>query len=264
MSPQRRASERRLLDELTRINNDYGVLQRSTLQDLARNRQSLSQAQGLLGAVVHDMRTPLQAVLGFAEFLLDEDLEPRQRDLVERIARSGKVMADLTDDLLESVASGATALDVETLDLATLLDEVVAHYNLLAQRPGVRVELATPASRSVEVVGSASKLRRMLDNLIGNAVKFSPEGGTVHASLSSDAAGVLLTVSDEGPGIDPSQHDAVFAPFHRASGTVAVPGVGLGLAIVKQIVERHGGSIAIDSRLGEGATFTVRLPPTSP
>ena len=104
----------------------------------------------------------------------------------------------------------------------------------------------------------------MLDNLLTNAIKFSPAGGTVRVGLSVHDRDVDISISDQGPGIDPAQQEVVFAPFHRAPGTARVPGVGLGLAIVKQIVERHGGTVSLVSQRGQGATFTVRLPrPTS-
>lgn len=263
MSPARRAQERQLLDELTRITNDYGVLQRAALKDLARSRQELARTQGVLGSVAHDLRTPLQAVIGFAEFLLAQDLDPKQRDLVERIVRSGTVMAELTDDLLQTVAGGAATLDVEQVDLTAVVDEVVSRHNLLSARP--RVAVTGSARLGVVLVeGDPSKLRRVLDNLIGNALKFSPESGTVRVTLDLQDSEAVLEVSDEGPGIDPSQQDAVFAPFHRVPGATTVPGVGLGLSIVKQIVEAHAGTVAVRSAPGSGATFVVRLPAVPP
>lgn len=260
MSPARRAQDRRLLDELTRITNHYGVMQRSALKDLARTRRELAQAQGVLGHVAHDLRTPLQAVIGFAEFLLEQDLEPRQRDLVERIVRSGLVMAELTEDLLATVAGRGTALQVERVDLTGLVHEVASHHQLVAARAGGSVTVEDALAPDVVVDGDRSKLRRVLDNLVSNAVKFSPPGGTVRVSLTQHGSEARLEVADEGPGIDPSQRDAVFAPFHRAPGSTTVPGVGLGLSIVKEIVDAHGGVVTIDDSGPVGSIFVVRLP----
>jgi signal transduction histidine kinase len=100
----------------------------------------------------------------------------------------------------------------------------------------------------------------VLDNLVGNAVKFSPVDGSVTVSLALHGDTVVISVSDEGPGIEPAEHEAVFEPFHRTAAAELVPGTGLGLSIARQIVERHGGTIGLRSEPGHGATFTVRLP----
>lgn len=262
MSPSERARERRLLNELSRINNDYGTLQRKAMQDLARSRHELATAHGVLGTVAHDLRTPLQAVLGFAEFLLDEDLDPHQRDLAERIARAADQMSRLAEELLDTVGSGTTELAREPVDVDAMVDEVVSRHALLGSSRGivVRREGTLPTGVRAQVLGDQLRLQRVLDNLVGNAVKFSPEHGTVRVTVSVTDDLVSLAVADDGPGIDPSEQHAVFTPFHRVPGTSDVPGIGLGLTIVRQIVERHDGTVGLMSDPGEGATFTVSLP----
>lgn len=260
MSPTDRARDHKLLNELTRISNDYGVLQREAQRDLARSRHELAEARDVLGIVAHDLRTPLQAVIGFAEFLLEEDLAPEQRDLAERIAHSGRLMADLTEDLLRTLTGRDPVPRTEPVDVASLLTELAAHFNLLAARADALVLEQLSAPDDIRVAGDSNKLRRALENLITNAVKFSPPGSTVRITAARTEDAVEIRITDDGPGIDPAEHDAVFAPFHRAPGSAPVPGVGLGLSIVKQIVEQHGGTVSIDSRPDEGATFVVRLP----
>lgn len=147
------------------------------------------------------------------------------------------------------------ALARAPVDLVALVDSVSSRYRLLGK--AVSFDSNTPA---VMVDGDASKLERALDNLATNTLKFSPEGEQVEIAVVDEGPTVVLSVSDHGPGISPEQHAAVFAPFHRAPGTAAVPGVGLGLAIVRQIVERHGGTVSVDSDLGQGASFALRLP----
>lgn len=264
MSPTERARDRRLLLELSRINNDYGRLQRETMRELARSRHELSEAQGVLGAVAHDLRTPLQAVIGFAEFLLDEDLEPDQRELATRIVQAGQIMSDLTEDLLSTIIGRRETPPPECVDLAALVTEVTSRYALLAERDDASVTLDVSVPRELLIEGDAPKLRRAVENLITNAVKFSPPNGTVRVDLERRDDRVEFRVSDDGPGIDPSEHQAVFEPFHRAEGAGAVPGVGLGLPIVKQIVEQHGGTVTVVSSLGAGATFVVRLDAEKP
>ncbi|MGO4257601.1 sensor histidine kinase [Marmoricola sp. RAF53] len=260
MSPTERARDRRLLLELSRINNDYGLLQRQAMRDLARARNELTEARSVLGAVAHDLRTPLQAVVGFAEFLLDEDLDPEQRELAERIAQAGKMMTELTEDLLGTLTTREAALSVVPLDLAALVTEIVSSYNLLAARSGAHALVEASVPSALQVEGDPTRLRRAFENLITNAIKFSPRESTVHVTLVRHGDEAELTVTDVGPGIDPSEHVAVFEPFHRSPGSDAVPGVGLGLPIVKQIVEQHHGTVTVDSRLGAGARFAVRLP----
>lgn len=267
MSPYERARERRLLNELSRINNEYATRQRTTMQELARSRHELTVAHGALGAVAHDLRSPLQAVLGFTEFLLDEDLDDHQRELVERIARSADQMSDLTEELLATLAVGGGALDRAPVDLDALVDDLVARYLLLGagrdvvvRRAGEAADDAAEASRRPLVLGDRSRLERVLENLVSNAVKFSPTGGTVLIAVEVTEAEVSVSVSDEGPGIDPEDQEAVFHPFHRTSASQDVPGIGLGLSIVRQLVERHGGTVRVASVPGHGATFTVRLP----
>ena len=264
MSPYERARERRLLNELSRINNEYATRQRSTMQELARSRHELAAAHGALGAVAHDLRSPLQAVLGFAEFLLDEDLDDHQRELVERIGRSAEQMTRLTDELLDTLVVGAAALDRTPVDLEALVDDLVARHLLLGTGRGVVVRREDPdgslEDRPALVLGDRGRLERVLENLAGNAVKFSPDDGTVLLAVTSTDEEVAVSVSDEGPGIALADQEAVFEPFHRVAGSEAVPGIGLGLSIVRQLVERHGGRVTLSSSPGHGATFTVRLP----
>ena len=260
MSPTERARDRRLLIELSRINNDYGVLQRETLRDLARSRHELSEARGVLGSVAHDLRTPLQAVIGFAEFLLEEDLDPEQRELAERILRSGQEMSELTEDLLSTIAGARDVARLEEpVDLAALVREVSARFNLLTEREAAPVTVVVSSPTDLRVSGDATKLRRVLENLVTNALKFSPEDSPVRVALTLDRGTAVLTVTDRGPGIDPSEQRAVFETFFRSAASAGVPGVGLGLPIVRQIVEQHGGTVEVESLPGTGSTFVVRL-----
>jgi two-component system OmpR family sensor kinase len=262
MSASDFARERRLLNELSRINNDYATQQRQAIQELARSRQELATARSALGVVAHDLRTPLQAVIGFVEFLLDEDLDPRQRDLAERIARAADQLAGLAEELLDTVSADDPDLRLAPVDVVGLVDEVVSRHRMLGPGRGIEVreQVELPAAVRPRVLGDAGRLERVLENLVGNAIKFSPMGGTVTVGVSAVADEVQVSVLDEGPGIDPDEHDAVFTPFHRSAGAALVPGIGLGLTIVRTLVERHGGRVTLVSEPGAGATFTVHLP----
>lgn len=257
--------DQRLHDEISRITNDYGALHRRTVRDLARSRAELAKVHTVLGAVAHDLRAPLTAVLGFTELLLDdEDLTPAQRELGERVSTAARTMTTLTHELVEAVTAGASPLRSDPVDLSMLVRHVVTRHQLLQPPRGVRVEVDRPRNGHLPVViqGDEAKLERVLDNLISNAVKFSPDGGTVACCITSEGRTAELRVRDNGPGLPPEQLEQVFAPFHRAPGAGEIPGVGLGLTIVRQITERHGGQVHVESAPGAGATFVVQFPLT--
>ena len=262
MSPSERARERRLLTELTRINNEYGVQQRHAMQELARSRRELASAQGALGIVAHDLRAPLQAVQGFAEFLLEEDLDVHQRDIAQRIGRAAARMAELAEELIETVSTAAPELRRAPVDVLALVDDIVTRHRILGSERGteVRAQVSPTDGPRPYVLGDEARLQRVLENLVGNAVKFSPDGAVVTIGVALDGDTVSISVTDEGPGIPAEEREAVFERFHRTADAAAVPGVGLGLAIVRQLVEQHGGTVVLDSAPGRGSVFTVRLP----
>jgi len=258
--------DQRLYDEISQITNDYGALHRQTVRDLARCRAELATTHTVLGTVAHDLRTPLSAVLGFTELLLgDEALTPAQRELSERVNSAARTMTTLTEELVEAVTAGVSPLRTEPVNLSLVVRQVIARHQLLQPPRGVQVVIDKDLTRDAPTIvhGDEAKLERLLDNLVSNAVKFSPAGGDVRVCVAHDARNAEIRVSDDGPGLPAAQLEKIFAPFHRAPGAAAIPGVGLGLTIVKQVTERHGGHVHVESALGAGATFVVRLPLTS-
>ena len=144
-------------------------------------------------------------------------------------------------------------------DVAEVVVAAAEALGPLAAQAGVTVAIAAePAVASVD----PQRIEQVVTNLVGNAIDFSPAGGTVAVAVRPDGSDVVLVVRDEGPGIAPALHEAIFEPFRQAdqSTTRTVGGTGLGLSIVRLAVEQHGGSVAVDSTPGQGATFTVRLP----
>lgn len=258
--------DQRLYDEISQIANDLGALQRRSVRELARCKAELATMHTVLGAVAHDLRSPLTAVLGFAELLLgDEALTPVQRELSERVDRAARAMTSLTQELVAVVTAGSSPARSEPVEIAAVVRHVVARYQLLLPERGVLVHLDLGLGLETPeiVMGDEAQLERLVENLISNAVKFSPEDGEVRVCVSSDAGNVEIRVSDDGPGLPPEQLEEIFVPFHRAPEAASVPGIGLGLAIVKEMVERHGGRVHVESTLGAGATFVVRLPRTT-
>jgi signal transduction histidine kinase len=223
----------------------------------------------LLADLTHDLKNPLAVVRGGAQ-LLNRRLS-RPGPLDPGAVREGLALIEsatgrmtlLLEDLLDAVAAGADrnpALDRRPVDLLRLARQAAARYQGTTERHTVRVEAG-----DATVVGSwdPARLERVLANLLSNALKFSPDGGEVVVVVSVDGGGAVLTVADQGLGIPADDLDRVFDRRYRGANVVGrVPGTGLGLAAVRQVVEAHGGSIAVATREGVGTTFRVWLPIT--
>ena len=215
-----------------------------------------------LATVSHELRTPLNAILGWAAMIRSDASSDVHRAL-EVIERNAKAQARIIDDVLDvsRIVSGTLRLervDVSTLDvLSASLDSV----RPLAKARNVSLtEEIGPLRR---VVGDAERLRQVITNIVSNAIKFTPSGGSVHVQAGNDNGSVFIRVTDTGEGIAPSFLPHLFEAFRQADGTASRrhAGLGLGLAIAQQLVSAHGGSItAASDGLGKGAVFTVRLP----
>jgi PAS domain S-box-containing protein len=217
-----------------------------------------------LALVSHELRTPLTSMLGWVQLLRTGALSPEKvakaHDTIERNARA---QAQLVDDLLDvgRILSGKLALVVEPTDVASTVTAAVETARPAAQAKRVRLEVDL-ASTGV-VAGDPRRLQQVVDNLLHNAVKFTPEGGRVRVAVRREGERVAVEVSDTGVGITPEFLPHVFERFRQAETGAArqLGGLGLGLSIARHIVEAHGGEVqAASEGPGRGATFTVRLP----
>lgn len=238
-------------------------LQRELLE---RNRQlsALNEEKNrLLGTVVHDLRTPLTVVAGYATFLGAGPLDDEQRDFVEQIRRTTAFMESLVNDLLDlaAIEAGSLQLRREEVDLREHVARVVELNRRLATRKDVRVELVGAAT-SVTARIDRGKIEQVLNNIIGNAVKFSPRGARVAVSLETDGDEAVVAVADEGEGIPAEELGALFQPFRVTSvrPTDGEKSTGLGLAIAHRIVAGHGGRLWAESEVGRGTTFRFTVP----
>ena len=205
----------------------------------------------------------MTSIVGYAEILLDEEPDPMTEKILRTIARNGERLIGLCNDLLAIQAMDVR--DPDTTHRRVEVPELLAQLES-AVRAGTRgrqLDLAFQACPDgVAVMGDPDQLDRMLANLLSNAVKFTPDGGRVSLGVDAEPAWVHVSVTDTGIGIPPEDRDQLFQRFFRSRNVaeLQIQGTGLGLSIVASIVESHGGTIEVDSTLGEGTTFTVHLP----
>jgi PAS domain S-box-containing protein len=222
-----------------------------------------------LAMMSHELRTPLQAVLGYADFLLNAppgSLTPEQRDDVGFIRQGAGRMVTLIEQLLDLSRMEAGRLDLAAgpVDLETILEQVRQDIAPVVTAKGLELTIDLPASLP-PVLGDAVRLRQVLLNLIGNAVKFT-DVGSVRVSAALAAGGVAVAVRDTGIGISEEALPFIFEEFRQVDGsfTRRYGGAGLGLAIARKLAEQMGGSIDVESSLGAGSAFTVWLPADLP
>jgi signal transduction histidine kinase len=218
-----------------------------------------------LSLVSHELRTPLTSIRGYLDLVLDEEageLNPEQRRFLQAVERNSGRLLRLVGDLLfvAQADAGRLSLEREKVDLAELAAHCVEGAAPAASEKSVTLVLM--ANPVPALVGDRGRLAQVLDNLVSNALKFTPAGGTVEVRTFSEAETVILEVEDTGIGIPAADQPRLFERFFRSSvaDDRAIPGTGLGLAIVKAIVEAHAGLISIESREGKGTTFRIDLP----
>ncbi|GIF21493.1 signal transduction histidine kinase [Actinoplanes tereljensis] len=239
---------------------------RRTEEELLARLKALDAAKtDFMATISHELRTPLTSISGYVELLRDsepDELTDGQQRMLEVIARNARRLRELIEDILtlSRIESGGFSSDQGEVDLAQVIAKAITAFGPAAEKASVRlhVEVRGP----LPLRGDGVQLDKVLVNLIGNAVKFTPPEGTVtvHAERAEDHT--VLRVADTGMGIPPAEQNALFVRFFRATNAIrqAIPGTGLGLAICQKIVDNHGGSIEVDSAENVGTTVTVRLP----
>jgi signal transduction histidine kinase/CheY-like chemotaxis protein/sugar lactone lactonase YvrE len=217
-----------------------------------------------LATMGHEIRTPMTGVLGMTELLLASPLDARQRGYAEAIQRSGGLMLRLVNEALDlaRIEAGKLTLASAAFDVQSVLRQAEALMQPLAERKGLDLQSNIAEGAPSWVRGDAQRLQQIVLNLVGNAVKFT-ETGSVVLSLEDDARDVVISVRDSGPGLSPAQREQIFRRFEQAEGeqgTKGHGGSGLGLAICRELASAMGGSIEVESELGHGAKFQLRLP----
>jgi signal transduction histidine kinase len=240
-------------------------------EQLARQNELLLEADRLkdefVALISHDLRTPLTSIVGYTELALDEQMEPpldeERRSYLEVVARGSERLLRLVDDLLfvaRLQAGKGLKLERTELDLAAVAVQAVNEAQPRAAAKSLSLRCVVDGPVSVEA--DKGRLFQLLENLISNAIKFTPRDGSVEVRVSAAPDGGVLEVSDTGIGVTPREAERLFERFFRASSAVTnqIPGTGLGLYIARAIAEAHDGRISATSDVGVGTTFRIELP----
>lgn len=229
--------------------------------DVTELVNALAAKDDFVSNVSHEFRTPLTSILGYVELMLDDDddLTEYQRGPLEIIRRNSERLLTLVSDLLSS-RNGQLIVSPRAVNVADLVRASVTAALPRATVSGIRLMADAPERLAARV--DPARISQVLDNLVSNAIKYSPDGGDVVVSLRSENGHLVCSVSDTGMGMSEKDQEEVFAKFFRTAAVrnSAIPGVGLGLSISKAIVEAHGGSVSLRSEVGEGTTFTFAVP----
>jgi len=232
---------------------------------IQQEQRALDVAQDdFVSNVSHELRTPLTTINGYLELVADEfegSMKPHHLRMLTAGRRNVARLQLLVDDLLTLSKAEGSSTSLEQVDLMTVVRPVVTDVHLGATRRGIRLEVSKPEEELL-VLGDRVMLHRALLNVLSNAVKFSREGTAVEVALLAEGKEAVIVVRDHGIGIPQEEIDLLGTRFFRASNAVSkdIGGSGLGVRIVQTIMEKHAGSMLIESTLGEGTTVTLRLP----
>ena len=233
-----------------------------TLHDLTELRQVETSRREFVSNVSHELRTPLSSIKAMAETLEDGGLDDSSinADFIRRIHIEADRMTTLVNDLLDltSLQSGQADMKPEQVDIASVIREEGSRYVQVARGLGIEARVLVPEDLP-RVVAQEDRMRQVVRNLLDNALKFTPENGRIDLSASVNHDVVEVRVSDNGLGIPPESLPHIFERFYKVERSRRNEGSGLGLAIVKNIVQAYGGEVSVESREGEGSTFSFTL-----
>jgi signal transduction histidine kinase len=253
------------LDAIDQISRELGRMVLNTRlyeteRRLVAELQEIDRYKGeLIATISHELKTPLTSIIGHTELLEELDTEV---DSVRAISRNAQRLNRLIENLLNYSRIQDRREHVRrAVDLTTLAENSLDLLAVQAEQGGLQLKLVCPPE-PVVVHGDPEELARVVDNILSNAVKYTPAGGRIDVAISAEGAWAEVACTDSGLGISAIDQTHLFSAFHRSSNpeALSIPGTGLGLAISRRIAEMHGGDILVESTLGEGSTFRFRLP----
>lgn len=236
----------------------------ASLSDVTRQHELQQTKNDVISLVSHEMRTPLTAIQGMTELLADYDVDPaRRREMHLAINDEVKRLTGMISEYLDitRLESGATEVRPTPLRVETIIERLYLLLNPVAARREIRL-VRKVAPDLPPLLADPDLLSRAVENLVSNAIKYSPAGTAVTISAGSDASTVWIDVADQGYGISAHDQTRIFEKFYRVPRVqdAGVPGTGLGLALVREIAELHGGAVTVKSEVGVGSTFSLRIP----
>lgn len=235
---------------------------------LVKERAALATQARFLATMSHEIRTPLNGVLGLTDVVLSREINENARSHLEKIQRSGVSLNRILNDVLDvsKLNAGKLSLEAVAIDLKAVASDSVAFFSQLAQKKGIILNLEIDERLNADVIGDATRLSQVLNNLISNAIKFTHVGSVTLRIIQGETSGshqlVKFSVIDTGEGIDISDQERVFDAFTQANSSIQreFGGTGLGLQIVKSLVEAMGGTVNLRSELKQGSEFSFELP----
>jgi PAS domain S-box-containing protein len=239
------------------------------LQRRAEQAEAATRAKAaFLANMSHEIRTPLNAVIGFSQLLLQQQLPQNTNRFIGHIHRAGEQLLAFTNDVLElsRLEGGTMRIEAVVFEPTTLLDAVCSVVRPQADAKGLELRLDVDPGLPAQLLGNPSRLRQILVNLLGNAVKFTSSGsvmlGVRQTSREGERVTLRFDVADTGIGIAPEERERIFQPFMQADGSASrrFGGAGLGLSIVRRLVDMMGGALSVQSHPGQGSVFSVELP----
>jgi len=239
------------------------------LEDVTRQVVADEARTKFVEHATHELRTPLTNVRLYVEELIDLESDggagdPRERGrainvISQEVTRIERIVSDMLS--ASEIESGAMSLSIAELNAQQLLDELQSEFSVQAEDKGLALAFELPPKFPL-VRGDRDKLKLALHNLVGNAIKYTPSGGSVRVRVASDAQNLIIAISDTGVGIGPDEQERIFDRFYRAKNeaTSEIVGTGLGLTLAREVVRLHGGEITVESQPGRGSTFTMTIP----